>query len=268
LCRALDRIEAYPGLDAIIIGRGGGSLEDLMAFNDERLVRRVARCTVPTVSAVGHEIDTSLCDLAADARAATPSHAAELLVADSGSRLREFDVAKRRLHRAMRERLREDVALLEALRARISDPRYLVAEKQQSLDELVFRLERKQRQLVRDGRSALFRVEQRLAARHPRAVVQGLAARLHPLELRLRHALLARLGEQRQSIARQRLRLDALSPLSVLGRGYAIVLDASGRAVTESRKLAVGEQVRARLHRGSAALRVTELDPAPGSAEQ
>jgi exodeoxyribonuclease VII large subunit len=170
----------------------------------------------------------------------------------------------------MRERLREDRSLLDALRARVGDPRYLVAEKQQALDDLSFRLERRARQLLRDNRASFARIEQRLAARHPRAVLQGFGARLHPLELRLRHALSRRVTEHRESIARQASRLQALSPLSVLGRGYAIVLDEQGRAVTDSRRLTPGDDLVVRLHHGSATARVlgTDRDAMDGSSDR
>src|SRR5882724_4672594 len=103
--RALGLIERYPGLDVVVIGRGGGSGEDLMAFNDERVVRRVARFRVPVVSAVGHEVDYSLTDLAADVRAATPSEAAELVVPETRARAAVLARSHNALLRAARARL-------------------------------------------------------------------------------------------------------------------------------------------------------------------
>lgn len=232
-----------------------------MAFNDERVVRRVAACSLPTVSAVGHEIDTTLCDLVADARAATPSQAAELLVTDAHARRRDFEGVSLRLRRAMQSRLREDRSLLDAMRGKLADPRYLVAEKQQGLDELRFRLERRAQLVLRERRARLSRCDQRLAARHPHAVVHSLAARLKPLDLRLRHALSAQILMHRRHIERQHSRLSALSPLSVLARGYAIVLDSEGRAVTDSRSLARGNAISVRLHRGSLSAEVVAVEP-------
>src|SRR5690606_7050109 len=105
LIEALDRIERYPGLDLLIVGRGGGSEEDLAVFNDERVVRRVARCQVPVISAVGHEIDVTLTDLVADRRAATPSEAAELAVPSAEERRERLARCTRQLEQAMRARL-------------------------------------------------------------------------------------------------------------------------------------------------------------------
>jgi exodeoxyribonuclease VII large subunit len=259
---ALDLVECYPGLDAIIIGRGGGSLEDLMAFNDERVVRRVAGCRVPTISAVGHEIDVSLCDLVADARAATPSEAAERLVRDSAVSQREFQSLRRRLTRAARERLREDRSLLDGWRARLGDPRYVLAERQQALDELRFRLERRAKQLLSRTSFKLVFLEKRLQERHPRVTVERARARVTPLELRLRHATRTRMGRLGQRLEGQRSRLLALSPLEVLARGYAIAIDSSGRAVTDAASLAERDRIELRLHRGSAVALVLEATPA------
>ena len=116
---ALDRLERYPGLDVLIVGRGGGSNEDLMAFNDERVVRRIARVRVPVVSAVGHEVDTTLTDWVADVRAATPSQAAELVVPDMASRDEALVRLERALLRAMRARIAEDAHLLSRLRGKL-----------------------------------------------------------------------------------------------------------------------------------------------------
>jgi exodeoxyribonuclease VII large subunit len=260
---ALDLVEQYPGLDAVIIGRGGGSLEDLMAFNDERVVRRVGACRVPSVSAVGHEIDVSLCDLVADARAATPSEAAERLVSDSTVSRRELSALHRRLLRAIRERLREDRAVLQNCRAKLADPRYLLAEKQQTVDDLGFRLERRMGQVISGASFRLGAVDKRLHDRHPRLGVQRARALVMPLELRLRHATRARFERHRRSLEGQHARLCDLSPLTVLARGYAIALDEAGRAVTDVATLRPGDRLELRVHRGRTQVSVlTELSSA------
>ena len=123
IVRAMDLLERYPGLHVMIVGRGGGSGEDLMAFNDERVVRRIAAVGVPVVSAVGHEVDTTLADLAADVRAATPSQAAELVIPDAESGERALDAPVGLLCRAMRTQFLEpaltvtDCALVSRTRA-------------------------------------------------------------------------------------------------------------------------------------------------------
>ncbi len=208
IAAALRLVEAHGAAEVIIVGRGGGSAEDLWAFNEEPVVRAVAACGIPVVSAVGHETDTSLCDLAADLRAATPSHAAELVVPERAAlEALVRELAQRLALAAARqvERKRERVAS-----QRLRDPRRRVIEARLRADELDAQLRR----------AASLRVER------GRARVQVLAARL-----------------------------DALSPLAVLERGYAIALR-GGHALRDATTLAPGEIVELRLARGSAELRV------------
>lgn len=280
LLRALDRIERDPRIEVVIIGRGGGASEDLMAFNDERVVRRVASLRVPCVSAVGHEVDTSLTDLVADVRAATPSEAAELVVPDQKERLARLAIGQRRLARAMRARLLEDGAAQKALRARLSDPRFVIAQHQQDLDERSLRAERALRRRLGGLGTRLEALERRLLSRHPRLGVLGARAALDPLASRLGGAMRRRFDraaagagpvpQRLASAARVRLRterarleqlssrLAALSPLTVLARGYSITLDEHGRAVTRAGSVSVGASVTLRLHEGTLAARVLD----------
>jgi exodeoxyribonuclease VII large subunit len=260
MLRAIDLVERYPGLDAIILGRGGGSFEDLMAFNDERLVRRIAACKVPVISAVGHEIDTSLSDLVADARAATPSEAAELLIADHSAWGRKLVLLGAALARAMRDRLKEDQSALTAARVKLSDPRFVIAEKQQLLDEYALRLERRSRRILSSQQQRLSGLSQRLSARHPRAVVVSGRLRLKPVEGRLLHAMRLCLNRNRRSVEMAATRLDGLSPLSVLARGYAIALTGEGIALRAASQVQAGDPVTLRLARGRVQLRVTSSE--------
>jgi len=252
---ALDRLERYPGLDVIIVGRGGGSNEDLMAFNDERVVRRVSRVRVPVVSAVGHEVDTTLTDWVADVRAATPSHAAELVVPDTATRADVLARLERSLVRAVGARLADDAHVLSRLRSKLRDPRFAIAERQQLVDELTIRLERRMERTLTRRKSALDALGARLSARHPRVVVSRARAELRPLSARLASAVGRRLERARGVLAETASRLDALSPLSVLSRGYAIATRGDGRAIRRAAEVSSGDDVRVRLHEG--ALRVT-----------
>ena len=258
---AIDLIERYPGLDVLIVGRGGGSGEDLMAFNDERVVRRIATTRVPVVSAVGHEIDVTLADLAADLRAATPSQAAELVIPDAETRRQLLVRQRRQLLHAIQGRLLEQRSHVDRLRSRLSDPRYVIAERQQGLDELRARLERVVTRGLARRRALLAEVERRLAARHPRAVLALGSARLLPLIGRLDAAAAAQLGRSRASLGELSGRLSALSPLAVLGRGYAIATRADGRAIRAAREVTSGEAISVRVHEGKIRARVTDTEP-------
>ncbi|HEU5074053.1 MAG TPA: exodeoxyribonuclease VII large subunit [Polyangiaceae bacterium] len=262
LLRALDKLERYPGLDVVIIGRGGGSAEDLMAFNDERVVRRVASMQVPVVSAVGHEVDISLTDFVADVRAATPSQAAELVVPDQRSRLRALDDQTRHLGRAMRTRLIEARVEVDRLRTRIGDPRFYLAERQQLLDDTRLDLERSFGRRVRERRHELERLHRRVLSQHPTAVLSRAHAAMAPLNARLHGALRARLAGSRASLAERLTRIEALSPLAILGRGYAIARDLEGRVLTDASALSEGQHVTVRLAHGqfSAAVEARELE--------
>jgi exodeoxyribonuclease VII large subunit len=261
ILRALDLIERYPGLDVVVIGRGGGSAEDLLAFNDERVVRRVARFRVPVVSAVGHEIDFSLTDLAADVRAATPSQAAELVVPESRARAAAWQRAQGALSRATLARILRFRGQIERARARLSDPRFVIAERQQELDELGSALGRRASEALAERRARWEVLTRRLYTRHPRAVLAGARADLGPLNVRLESAALRRLSRAEARLSGAATRLDGLSPLTILGRGYAIATRADGRAVRTSDDVALGEEIALRLSRGRLLARVAGREP-------
>jgi exodeoxyribonuclease VII large subunit len=256
---AIDRLERYPGLDVVIIGRGGGSADDLMAFNDERVARRVASIRVPVVSAVGHEVDTTLTDWVADIRAATPSQAAELVVADGEARAEALGRAKVALARAVRARVLEDAHTLERLKSRMTDPRFVIAEKQQHLDDYMMRLERRMVREAAKRRSSLTALRSRLSARHPRAVVEHARAELGPLSTRLFAATDLSVGRARARLGEVASHLHALSPLNVLARGYAIA-SKDGRALRRASDVVRGDSVTLRLHQGSVEATVDRVD--------
>jgi exodeoxyribonuclease VII large subunit len=265
---ALDLLERYPGLDALIVGRGGGSGDDLMAFNDERVVRRIARAAVPVVSAVGHEIDVTLTDLVADVRAATPSQAAELLVPDRQAQREALQRCERHLVRAQLSLLAAAQARLSRLSQRVSDPRFVIASRQQELSELVDRMGHLVRRAVSTRRRERERLLQRLSHRHPERVLSRARGELGLLKARLGAAIRLGLGTRRKSFGRCAAQLDALSPLAVLGRGYAIATH-DGLPVLSSGEVSPGDEVRVRVAHGSFSARVTrvnagETDVEPG----
>jgi exodeoxyribonuclease VII large subunit len=275
LLNAIARIERYPGLEVLIIGRGGGSNEDLMAFNDERVVRRIAAVRVPVVSAVGHEIDISLADLVADRRAATPSQAAELCVPDARAQRERLERCRAALVRTFRNRLHVDRATVQRKRTRLADPRFVIALRDRELTELERRLRGRLQRTLSQRRAVLSALHGRLLTRHPRAVIALCRADLGPMPARLRAAIQHRLGASRSELSRAAARLDALSPLSVLARGYSIVLDARGRALLDAQQVEPGDALEIRLSSGRLAARVTETSrdvvpiavPAPKESE-
>lgn len=258
---ALDLLERYPGLDALIVGRGGGSGEDLMAFNDERVVRRIARCKVPVVSAVGHEIDVTLTDLVADVRAATPSQAAELLVPDRNAQREALQRCERHLVRAQLSLLAATQSRLSRLAQRVSDPRFVIAARQQELTELSERMARLLRRRLAQRQRARGELLQRLAHRHPERVLSRARGDLRLLTARLGSIMRLALGARRKAFGRCVAQLDALSPLAVLGRGYAIATY-EGLPVLSSQELTPGAAVRVRVAHGAFRARVTQIEAA------
>ncbi len=264
ILRAIDLIERYPGLDVLIVGRGGGSGEDLMAFNDERVVRRVTAVRVPVVSAVGHEVDLSLTDLAADVRAATPSQAAELVVPDLAASRDRLARCRQALGRTMRARLTAVQNRLYRLENAVSDPRFMIAERQEELDDLEQRLSRRLEHLLGQRSQRLLGLERRLIARHPRTVIARAKVELGLLRVQLEAGTTSGLQRRRGALGRASGRLDALSPLGVLARGYAIATTERGRAVREAGELSPGDVVTVRVARGRFTAEVQSTSPGDG----
>jgi exodeoxyribonuclease VII large subunit len=221
----------------------------------------VACLRVPVVSAVGHEVDFSLTDLAADVRAATPSQAAELVVPESRVRAAAWQRAHGALFRATLARLLRFRGQVERARARLSDPRFVIAERQQELDELTTALRRRASQDLAERRARLELLTRRLYTRHPRAVLAGARADVGPLNVRLESSALRHLSRAQARLSDVATRLDGLSPLTILGRGYAIATRVDGRAVRTVDDVVVGEEIALRLGRGRLTARVEGQEP-------
>jgi exodeoxyribonuclease VII large subunit len=265
ILRAVDLVEQYPELDVLIVGRGGGSSDDLMVFNDERVVRRLAQVSVPVISAVGHEIDYTLTDLVADVRAATPSQAAEFAVPDQQARRETLQRCLAQLARAVDARMQRERASIDRFRARLSDPRFVIAERQQQVDELVARLERRLTRSLARRRMSVEALSRRLLARHPSAVLARSWVGLEPLRVRLRASARLKLRTCAAGLTEQVARLDGLSPWSVLARGYAVAVRSDGRAIRAAAEVRLGDLVGIRLHRGRLDAAVTGVHPEPVS---
>lgn len=250
--RSLRALQKIAEVDVIIVGRGGGSQDELMAFNDEDLVREVAASRVPVVSAVGHETDVTLVDFAADRRASTPSQAAELVVPDSAARRHLLEERSMRLRRAMHARLAEERAQAAELARAFGDPRLLIASAQQRVDDQVARLGRIMTRRLGKEREAAARLSARMGAAHPRERIARDRAKVAELSARFGELTRARLAADRALVARAAGRLDAMSPLKVLARGYAIATRVDdGRAVRDAAEVSPGDRVRVRVAKGS-----------------
>ena len=257
IVRALQRADAL-GFDALILARGGGSLEDLWCFNEEAVARAVAACSTPIVSAVGHETDVSIADFVADVRAPTPSAAAELLAPDSSELLQRLHNLQRRLVLHMQGRLARERLRLDGVSKRLRHPGERLRQQAQRLDDLDMRLRRAFNQQLASQRERLARLDARLAAQHPGRSLALLRQRLDGLAERLPRAMQGQLRNQRQRLGALAGQLQIVSPLATLGRGYSILLDKRGQAVRNAAQTQPGQRLKARLSEGELDVRVED----------
>lgn len=245
------------GFDAIILARGGGSLEDLWCFNEEAVARAVADCVTPIVSAVGHETDVSISDFVADVRAPTPSAAAELLAPDSSDLQRRLDSLNRRLALSLRTRLSREQLRLDGLARRLRHPGERLRQQAQRLTTDM-RLRRAFAQQSTSRQERLARLEGRLHAQHPGRALALLRQRLDSLGERLPRAIELQLRQQRRQLENLAQTLHIVSPLATLGRGYSILLDERGQAVRSAAQTRPGQRLKARLGEGELDVRVED----------
>jgi exodeoxyribonuclease VII large subunit len=259
LIAALETAGRRAECEVLILTRGGGSLEDLWAFNDERLARVIAASPLPVVSAVGHEIDFTIADFVADVRAPTPSAAAELVVPDSRALLEAVRRTAARSTVSMRRELRAIGARLAGARTRLAltHPGVRLEQQTQRLDDLARRLAGAVRGGVQRERLKLSQLRGRLVRRSPDRLLHAQRAREQDLTLRLRHAAVGRVHRAGQRLALAQRALNAVSPLAVLARGFAVVTRADGSLVTEASAVRPGDEIEARLARGALTARVT-----------
>jgi exodeoxyribonuclease VII large subunit len=248
-------------LDALIVGRGGGSLEDLWAFNEEIVARAIYASRLPVVSAVGHEVDFSIADMVADQRAPTPSAAAEMLSPDQQEWQQRLQRLEGDLVRLIRRRIGTARTQLEHLRQRLRHPGAQLREQAQRLDDLEQRLLRAQDTLLRRKRAELALLESRLHARSPLPRIQQLQRETDTARQRLEAAVQHQLQQARDRLGHLAGMLDSLSPLGTLARGYAIVTDDDDKVVTDADCVTVGDQLEARLAKGRLAVKVTGKTP-------
>jgi exodeoxyribonuclease VII large subunit len=248
-------------LDALIVGRGGGSLEDLWAFNEEVVARAIAASELPIVSAVGHEVDFSIADMVADHRAPTPSAAAELLSPDQREWQQRLHSVEKELVGHMRRALADMSLRLTHLRQRLKHPGALMREQSQRLDDLEHRLLSANKNLLQRRLSSLAMHESRLMAQSPLPRLRQLRRDVQQRQKDLETAIRQQLQQSANRLAHSAKMLDSLSPLGTLQRGYAIVTDSAGKVLLDARKVAVGDKVEARLAQGGLGLTVNRVDP-------
>ena len=251
--------QPIPPFDVVIVARGGGSLEDLWAFNDEAVVRALADMPVPVVSGVGHEIDFTIADFVVDVRAPTPSAAAELVSPNQQQWREQAKSAKARLLNAwQRDHQRRQLAL-HVVQRRLRSPARQLLDQRQRLDELELRLTRQLRQLLTQRRERLQQRIIRLKARDPARQIPALAQRVSTLQQRALRAIQQRLVQRQQHLHNLMQRAHSVSPLAVLSRGYAIISKQDGSVLRDATQVRVGDVVRAKLNAGEVSASITAI---------
>jgi exodeoxyribonuclease VII large subunit len=259
IAAALDLASERADCDVLILARGGGSLEDLWAFNDERVARALARCALPVIAGIGHETDVTIADFVADVRAPTPTAAAQLAVPDRRVWLQRLAQLAGRFSIAMRRQLLDEAALLKSRRERLqrAHPGVRLTQHAQRLDELELRLRRALDAHLRDAAVQLAAATARLQACAPAAVLRELRLRTATLAGRLQAAAARALASARGRLELSARALHAVSPLATLERGFAILARANGQLVRHAAEVAAGEDIVARLADGTISARVT-----------
>ncbi|MDD2539539.1 MAG: exodeoxyribonuclease VII large subunit [Desulfuromonadaceae bacterium] len=261
IARAIDEMNKLAEADILIVGRGGGSLEDLWAFNEEPVARAVYRSRIPVISAVGHETDWTICDFVADLRAPTPSAAAELVIASADELRGRIEALSHRLQRSVESLLAGHDAHIEGLCRALHDPRTMLGHLAQRMDDLTGRLEMGLSMAVSRRRDRFERLHDALQHNDPQGRINALRQQIALVVLRAEGLLAQRLEAIRQEFGDNAARLEVLSPLKTLARGYAIATQGgTGAVVTDAGSLVTGEQLLLRLYRGQACCRIESLE--------
>jgi exodeoxyribonuclease VII large subunit len=250
------------GVEVVIVARGGGSAEDLAAFNDEALARAVAGSAVPVISAVGHETDFTIIDFVADLRAATPSAAAELVIRSRQEVEEQVERLGGRLEKAMRYRLlmgRQQLTEM-AQHGAFGRMMELIRRRQQRVDDLAFRLAHAERDVLERKRRKFEALGATVRHYDLRRVLAGMRRELDARSEAMAGATRNLLLQRRGRLERLQASLEALSPVAILERGYALVFDAAGNLLKDATQVAAGDPIEARLAKGRVRARVEEVD--------
>ncbi len=261
IVRALALANRAGLFDVLILGRGGGSLEDLWPFNEEAVARAIFASELPVVSAVGHEVDVTISDFVADLRAPTPSAAAELVVPDASEWQQQFRAYAQRLSHTMSRRLLAEKHHLQHLSKRLRHPGERLQQQSQRLDGLELRLGRAIQQQLTRQQHRLQNLTLRHRAHNPAPLVRQWRQRIDQLRTRLDRQMQQQLKTKRQRLSEAGRMLHSVSPLSTLERGYAIVSDESGQVVRTAEQLQPGDSMTTRLAKGEVVSRVEKVKP-------
>lgn len=252
IVRAIELANARQECDVLIVGRGGGSLEDLWSFNDERVARAIFNSAIPVVSAVGHETDVTIADFVGDLRAPTPSAAAEIVSRNQLELLRQIQHGQQRLEMAMDYYIANRTRRFTQLHHRLQQqhPQLRLARQQTVLERLRQRMNFALENKIKQANQRQQRVSQRLSQQTPQPRIYRAQTRIQQLEYRLAENIRARLSEQRERFGNVVTHLEAVSPLSTLARGYSVTTATDGKVLKQTKQVKAGDVLTTRLSDG------------------
>lgn len=263
IVRAIELANARQECDVLIVGRGGGSLEDLWSFNDERVARAIFASRIPVVSAVGHETDVTIADFVADLRAPTPSAAAEIVSRNQTELLRQIQSSQQRLEMAMDFFIANRTRRFTQLNHRLQQqhPQLRLARQQTVLEKLRQRMRVALDNQLKQTTVRQRRVGQRLNQQNPQPRIWRAQTRIQQLEYRLAESLRAQLGVTRERFGKAVTHLEAVSPLSTLARGYSVTTAADGNVLKQAKQVKTGDTLTTRLADGWIESEVKSVQP-------
>ncbi|EHC61483.1 Exodeoxyribonuclease 7 large subunit, partial [Salmonella enterica subsp. enterica serovar Johannesburg str. S5-703] len=263
IVRAIELANARGECDVLIVGRGGGSLEDLWSFNDERVARAIFASRIPVVSAVGHETDVTIADFVADLRAPTPSAAAEIVSRNQQELLRQIQSAQQRLGMAMdyylANRSRRFTQIFHRLQQQ--HPQLRLARQQTALERLRQRMGFALEARIKQATQRQQRVSQRLSQQNPQPRIHRAQSRIQQLEYSLTENIRSRLSEQRERFGNAVTHLEAVSPLATLARGYTVSTTTDGKVLKKIKQVKAGDIMTTRLEDGWLESEVKSVTP-------
>lgn len=257
IVNGINKAIKFSTFDVLILSRGGGSIEDLWAFNDESLARTINACPIPIISAVGHEVDYTIADFVADVRAPTPSVSAEVTTPDINEWLQTLDVLQQQLIRQQQRLIQQKKQQLSFLQRRLRHPKEKIQHQKQRLTQIEQSLTRNIKNIVDAQKQNLQAKIKQLKQQHPNAKIQDLTEKLNQLELRGLRAMTQTLKSKQQQLASSAQLLNAVNPLTVLARGYSISSQADGTVIHNKDQIRIGDKISTQLEKGKIISEVT-----------
>ena len=261
IINALDRIMKFNEsnknkIDVVVLTRGGGSIEDLWCFNNEELAREIHAFPLPTISGVGHEIDFTICDFVSDLRVPTPTASAEVVTEFNFNLVDRLDDLRIDIHKAiinLTENLNQKIQLLKT---KLKSPKALLREKSQKLDNIEILFQKHQQMILSNKKGVINALKSDLNLKNPIAKLNNMTSKLDVLSEKLNLILNQKINNRKNNLDKLQKSIDILSPLSILDRGYSIILNKQGSAIKSSMDVNKGENLKARLSKGTIDLEV------------